>query len=194
MEDLKVIWSKLNDLQLEVGQMIGVDNVETVYTQLKKEQDRKKKWVPFLVPYIMVIMAFMTWLTEAYKDVVSMVGIMLITIGALIMMKLLNMHAIPIEEYEHDKDSTSFLKLVKEKLEQRKKTSALGVGLYPLFLLGGLHLLIFGLGSLAGRGGEVGLLYGLMLGIAGFSTGSMFLFHQKQYGEILQTIDRFLAK
>lgn len=193
MEDLKVIWSKLNDLQMEVGQMIGTDNVETVYNQLKKEQERKKKWMPFMLPYVVVLMSFMTWLTEAYRGVVPMIGIGLITIGAFIMVQLLNKHKVSLDAYEHDKDSTTFLKLVKEKLNKRKNTWAIGVALYTLLLLGGLHLLIFGLESLVGKGGEVGLLYGMMLGLTGFSAGSMYKLHQRQYGDILKTIDRFLT-
>lgn len=191
--DLKAIWGKLNDLQLEVGKMIGADNIESVYNQLKKEQDRKKKWMPFMVPYIFAIMAFIAWVSEAHKDIVSMVGIAMITIGGFIMMNLLNMHEIPIDEYEHDKDSTTFLTLVKEKLEKRKTTWAIGVALYILLLLGGLHLLIFGLESLAGKGGELGILYGMMFGLMGMATGNMYVLHKKQYGEILKTIDRFLT-
>ena len=193
MEDLKMIWGKLNDLQVEIGAMLNEHVVEDTFNTLKKEEARHKKWTPLMIPYIVLLMGFMTWLTEAYQSTVSMVGIILITIGGFVMTYLLQANRIPIDKYEHNKDAINFMKTVKEKLMKRKHYWAIGVAIYTLSLLGGLHLLIFGLESLAGRGGEVGLLYGMMFGLTGYATGSMYLFHQKQYGEIIKRIDRFLA-
>lgn len=192
--DLKAIWNQLGDLQTKVGQLIEVDKVESVYDKLKKEAEQKEKWMPWLVPYILVMMACLTWVSEAYQGLVPMTGIMLITIGAFIMMHLLNKHTIPLADYEYDKSATDFLKIVKSKLNKRKTTWAVGVATYIFFLLGGLHLLIFGLDSLVGQGATLGLLYGTMLGIAGFATGNMYVIHKMRYGDILKTIDRFLAK
>ena len=194
MEDLKAIWNQLGDLQTKVGQLIEIDDVESVYNKLKKEETNKKKWMPWMIPYILIMMSFIIWISEAYNGVVPMLGIALITVGALLMMHLLNKHSIPLTDYEHDKNATDFLKIVKDKLNKRRASWTIGVAVYIFFLLGGLHLLIFGIDNLVGRGGEVGLLYGVMLGLAGFSTGNMYLIHKKQYGDILKTIDRFLAK
>ena len=194
MEDLKAIWNKVNDLQLQVGKLVDTDTVEHTYTTLKKEQDLQKKWTPWMIPYILVLMGFMTWLTEAFKSPVSMAGIGLITIGGLVMTYLLQANQIPIEQYEHNRDATSFLKMVKEKLAKRKHFWAIGVAIYTLSLTFGLHLLIFGLDSLDGKGGQVGLLYGIMLSLTGYATGNMYVTHQSRYGELLKSINRFLAE
>lgn len=193
MEDLKKIWHKLNDLQVEIEQVLNKDAVENTYKKLKKEADLQKKWMPWMIPYIFCLMALMTWLTQAHDSFVKMSGIALITIGGLVMTYLLQANKIPIEQYQHHQDATTFMKIVKEKLEKRKHFWAIGVAIYTLSLTFGLHLLIFGLDSLAGKGGYVGLLYGMMLGLTGFATGNMYLAHQKQYGEVLKTVNRFLA-
>lgn len=193
MEDLKMIWGKLNDLQEEVGKMINVNVVEDTYQTLKKEEENHKKYTPWMIPYILILMGFMTWLTEAYQSTISMVGILLITIGGFVMTYLLSTNRIPIEQYEHGRDATSFLKIVQEKLLKRKQYWPIAVAIYTLSLLAGLHLLIFGLESVANRGGEVGILYGVMLGLTGMVTGSMYAMHQSRYGDLLKRIDRFLA-
>ncbi len=193
MEDLKAIWNKVNDLQQQVGKLIDGDTVENTYTNLKKEQDLQKKWTPWMIPYILVLMGFMTWLTEAFKSPVSMTGIGLITIGGFVMTYLLQANQIPIEQYEHNRDAASFLKTVKEKLTKRKHFWATGVAIYTLSLTFGLHLLIFGLDSLEGQGGYVGLLYGTMLSLTGYATGTMYIAHQSRYGDMLKSINRFLA-
>ena len=193
MENLKAIWSKVEDLQIEIGKLLDTDIVESTYLTLKKEQALQKKWTPWMIPYIFALMTFMTWLTEAFQSPVSMTGIVLITIGGFVMTYLLKANQIPIERYEHNRDATSFLQVVREKLKKRRHFWAVGVAIYTLSLTFGLHLLIFGLDSLAGKGGQVGLLYGGMLGLTGYVTGNMYVVHQLRYGDLLKRIDRFLA-
>lgn len=194
MEDLKTVWNKINDLQLEVGQVVDTDTVENTYTALKKEQDLQKKWTPWMIPYILILMGFMTWLTEAFNSPISMVGIGLITIGGFVMTYLLQANQIPIEQYEHNRNAIAFLKTVKSKLTKRRHFWAIGVVIYTLSLTFGLHLLIFGLTSLAEKGSQFGLFYGIMLGLTGLVTGSMYVTHQSRYGDMLKRIDRFLAE
>ena len=194
MEDLKAIWNKLDDLQLEIGQYFNKNVVETTYATIRKEENLRKKWTPWIIPYILVLMSVMVWISNAFQSWVSMMGILLITIGGFVMTYLLQANRIPVEQYEHNRDAMSFMKLVKEKLERKKHFWAIGVAIYTLSLTFGLHLLIFGFDSLAGKMGYVALLYGLMLGIAGYATGNMYIIHQQRYGGILKTIDRFLAE
>jgi len=104
---------------------------------LKKEESIHAKWTPWVLPYLLVMMAFITWITTAYTSMVAMAGIVLIACGA-----------------------------------------------YVMFSLFHLHLLIFGVASLVGKGGLVGTFYGIMLGLTGGVTGSMYAVHAKKY-EIL---------
>lgn len=192
MEDLKRIWNKVNDLQLDIETLLDSKTVEHTYQILKKEEKNQKKWTPLVIPIILITMLVFTWVTQAYQTIVSMTGIVLITIGAFVMIRLLQMHQISIDQYEHDRDVISFLKIVKERLAKRKHTWALGVIIYTFSLTIGLHLLIFRLDSLAGLWGQVGLLWGMMLGLTGYAGGSMYLIHQKRYGAILNRINHFL--
>jgi len=50
-----------------------------------------------------------------------------------------------------------------------------------LSLTFGLHLLIFGVGSLVGKGGLLGVFYGGMFGLTGTVTGGMYALHTKKY-------------
>ncbi|MEM6318914.1 MAG: hypothetical protein AAF960_14675 [Bacteroidota bacterium] len=192
MEDLKTIWNKMDALHLEMGQIINSNNVETIYKKLKREEELTKQYTPFFIPVVLSVMAMMVYVTEAYKGWIPMLGIALITIGAFVMLRLILLHRVPVEQYEKSQDATSFLQQVKEKLNKKVHLSALGVAIYTLCILGGLHLLIFGLESLVGKGGMVGAVYGTMLGLTGVGVGMMYKMHQMQYGEMLKMIDRFL--
>jgi len=194
MEDLKVIWGKLNDLHVEIGEVLNKGVVENTYATLKKEEERHQKYTPLMIPYILILMTILIVITKSYQSWVSMIGILLITIGGFVMTYLFTLYRIPVEKYEHDRDTTSFLKLVKEKLEKRKHIGAIATTVYIFSLTTGLHLLIFGLDSLDGKWGWVGLHYGVMFALMGATAGTMYATYQKKYGEILKNINRFLAE
>ena len=107
---------------------------------------------------------------------------------------LLQSDRIPVEAYEHDKSSIDFLKIVKEKLEKRKHLWAFAITVYMVSLMLGMHLLLFGLESLAGKWGWVGVFYGISLGLTGKSAGDMYARHQSKYGDMLKRIERILAE
>ena len=200
MEDLKLIWNKLNELQLEVGKLIEMDKVETVYDKLKKEEELKKKWMPFTAPVILLTMGWIFWITYPKGEPLSEIlftpftlGILLIIFGAFLMMYLIVKIRIPLARYQHDRSSLDFLKIVKERLHQRKKYTLIGVSLYLFILTIGVHLMIFEFNSLAGSWGMVFGLYGFMLGLTGMMIPSVLVAHNKQYKDILSRIDRFLA-
>lgn len=197
MDELHAIWNKLNDLQVEVGTLLEVNKVETIYQQLKKEEDLQKKWAPFVMPFIICMMLGMTLFIryaggQPYTNI-QIIGWILITLGALAMTYLLQSDSLPLATYEHHKNSLDFLKIVKEKLLKRKHLWAFAVTFYIISLTTGLHLLIFGLGSLAGKGGILGAFYGIMFGLMGASAGGMYAMHQAKYGKLLKRIDRFLS-
>jgi len=196
MDELQAIWNKLNDLQTEVGALIKVDKVDTIYEKLKKEEEQQKKWMPFMVPYIICLMLGMTWLVRYTGgkplDLIQISGLILITLGGLSMIYLMHLARIPVDLYEHNHTSVEFMKNIKGKLLKRRHLWAIAMIVYILSLTIGLHLLIFGIGSLAGKGGSVGAFYGIMFGLMGASAGGMYSMHQARYGGMLQRIDRFL--
>jgi len=38
-----------------------MEKVETIYTQLKKEEDRQKKWMPWMIPYYIGMTLLLLW-------------------------------------------------------------------------------------------------------------------------------------
>ena len=75
----------------------------------------------------------------------------------------------------------NFDKLIRQPLKKRVHYWAIGVAIYTLSLTFGLHLLIFGIGNLIGKGGFIGTFYGVMLGLTGFAIGNMYVLHTKKY-------------
>ncbi|MFK7983456.1 MAG: hypothetical protein AB8G86_25975 [Saprospiraceae bacterium] len=181
MEKLEMIWHKLDILEKALGQLVAKNAVKETYQQLKKEDSIHTKWTPLVVPYLLVMMAFITWITAAYTSMVTMAGIMLITCGAYVMLSFFQKNRIDLQAYEANPTAENFDEIIRKPLKQRVHYWALGVAIYTLSLTFGLHLLIFGVASLAGKGGLVGTFYGIMFGLTGGITGSMYAIHAKKY-------------
>jgi len=184
MEKLERIWHKLDALEKALGQLVARDAIKETYQQLKKEESIHAKWTPWVLPYLLVMMAFITWITTAYTSMVAMAGIVLIACGAYVMFSLFQKNKIDLPAYEANPTAENFDKIIRKPLKKRVHYWALGVAIYTLSLTFGLHLLIFGVASLVGKGGLVGTFYGIMLGLTGGVTGSMYAVHAKKY-EIL---------
>lgn len=181
MEKLEMIWHKLDALEKTIGQLVTKNAVKETYQQLKKEENIHSKWRPLVAPYILGMMVFITWMTDAHTSIVSMVGIALITFGAAIMCYFFQKSRIDLRTYEANPTAENFDEIIRTPLKKRVHYWALGVAIYTLSLTFGLHLLIFGLASLAGKGGLVGTFYGIMLGLTGTVTGNMYAIHRKKY-------------
>jgi len=127
------------------------------------------------------MMAFITWITTAYTSMVAMAGIALITLGAYVMLYFFQKTRIDLQPYEANPTAENFDKIIRAPLKKRVHYWAIGVAIYTLSLTFGLHLLIFGVASLVGKGGLVGTFYGVMFGLTGGVTGSMYAIHTKKY-------------
>jgi len=204
MDDLKAIWQKIGDLKEEVGEMIEMNKVESVYSQLKKEEARNKKWLPWMIPYIIAVTAFIflvyNWISQTYSDrnltTQQILGTLLIPLGGFIMLYFYQLHKIPLDNKEHDQTSLSFLKMVKEKLAKKRKAIRLGNITYILLLTIGLNLVSFDWGgtSISLYWKHLLFLNGTMLVIGIFSFMFGLKKFDKQYKDILTRIDRFLAE
>ena len=181
MEKLEMIWHKLDALEKAIGALIAKDAVKETYQLLKKEEMAQRKWNTWALLIIIGMMAFMTWLTRAYTSVISMAGIALITLGAYLMLYFLQKNQIDLQGYEANPTTANFDKMIRKPLKKRVHYWALGVAVYTLSLTFGLHLLIFGVASLVGKGGLVGTFYGVMFGLTGMVTGGMYAIYTKKY-------------
>lgn len=176
-----MIWHKLDALEKTIGQLATKDAVKETFQQLKQEATAQEKWKPWAFPFILTMMAFMTWMTNAYTSMISMTGIALIAFGAYLMLYFFQKNRIDLSTYEENPTATNFDEIIREPLKKRVHYWALGVAIYTLSLTFGLHLLIFGIGSLVGKGGLIGTFYGIMLGLTGWVTGGMYALHTKKY-------------
>ncbi len=181
MEKLEMIWHKLDALEKSIGELIAKDAVKETYQLLKQEETVQKKWAPWALPFIFLLMAFITILAVLYMSIASQAGIALISIGAYLMVYFIQKSQIDLQGYEANPTAENFDKMIRKPLKKRVHYLALGVGIYILSLTFGLHLLIFGVASLAGKGGVLGTFYGIMLGATGAVTGGIYAAHTKKY-------------
>ena len=203
MDDLKEIWQKVGDLKAEVGELLAMDKVETIYTQLKKEEDRQKKWKPWQIPYVIIVSAltffFYNWLSQHYYDrnmtTQQILGTLLIPIGGFIMLYFYQLHQIPLDD-EHDRTSTAFLKMVKAKLAKKRKAIRQANMIYISLLIIGLNAVSYdwGLTSITKHWKQFLFLNGFMVIIATLSYLNGQKKFDKRYKDILARIDRFLAE
>lgn len=203
MDDLKAIWEKVGDLKAEVGELLAMDKVETIYTQLKKEEDRQKKWKPWQIPYVIAVTAFIfwfyNWISQHYYDrnmtTQQILGTLLIPIGGFIMLYFYQLHQIPLDD-AHDRTSIAFMKMVKEKLAKKRKAIRQANMIYISLLTIGINLVAFdwGLTSITEHWKQFLFLNGTMLLIAVISYINGQKKFDKRYKDILTRIDRFLAE
>lgn len=204
MDDLKAIWQKVGDLKAEVGELLEMEKVETIYTQLKKEEARQKKWKPWRIPYIVAVTIFTfwfyNWISQTYYDqnmtMQQILGTLLIPIGAFMMLYINQLHKIPLDDKAHDRTSLTFLKMVKEKLTKKRQAIRQANMVYLVLLTIGLNVISFdwGITSIAEHWKHSLFLNGFMLIIAILSFINGQKKFDKQYKDMLARIDRFLAE
>ena len=198
MDELHAIWSKLDDLQIEVGALINVNQAEDIYKKLKKEEEQRDKWKPFMVPYVVCVMLGFAWLVQSTGGnpltIIQIISLSLIGVAGLAFVYSFYIIKLPLAEYQTNGNTVAFLKKLKASLLKRRKVYVISMACYIVSLTIGIHLLIFGLDSLAGKGGYLGLFYGCMLGLLGASVGGTYRTYHKQYGDIFKRIDRFLEE
>lgn len=193
MDEFQTMWKETEPIELNV---INFHKVETIYSNLRAEEERKNKYMPWTYAVIMAVMAAMAFMVKYTSgnaiSAVQCLGLMLIAIGGVTMAYLLQLYRIPVHEFEHDQSSRAFMEIVRTNLNKRKILAPLAVAIYIVLLTGGLHLLIFGFGSLVGQGGSLGILYGMMAGLTGMSIAMMITTHNMMYGKMLKKINTFL--
>jgi len=204
MDDLKAIWQKVGDLKVEVGELIEMEKVETIYTQLKKEEDRQKKWMPWMIPYYigmtLLLLWVYNWISWNWYDRtltnLQIFATLLIPAGGFIMLYFHQLHKIPLDTNEHDRTSLAFLRTVKDKLGKKRKAVLLGNMIYTIILTIGLNImsLDWGVDDLTLHWKPLLGINVTMLIICIYSFISTRKKIDKQYKDILARIDRFLAE
>lgn len=195
MNDLKSIWNQVScdsdELKIKL-----TDPIESIFTKLEKEQRLRDIFNPVLIIFIILFTIFFSYLVlqnSAAFSLAKIIGIVCITLASISIAILSQIVKMPLQKFTHDKSSTVFLKIVKEKLHRSKDMLILGLFLQIVFMTIGLYLIIFhGAGDY-----NIGYVYaflGFMLGIGGASIGGGIAFFNTHYKSTHQLIDKFLTE
>lgn len=203
---LKTIWNKLNALQIEIGQLIELDKVETVFKDLAEKEKLRGKEIYWHQPKIISMWLMMGLIAFSpnlilgfFPDFIQIIGYLLTIVGMIWLTHHFNSSKIPFKENSHEASSIDFLKKAKTQLLKRKKADVFGPIGYGILLFSGIYMMLFNYLQLINS--DVGFLLGITgasIGIVAALVGSTVHFQKKQfdknYNEILCRIDTFLAK
>ena len=204
MENLKIIWQKANDLKLDTEDLLEMNTVTSIFSQIKKEEERRKNWLPWMITYYLGItlfsLWFYNWLSQTWYNrslsTLQIIATLLILVGGFVILYLKQLHKIPLAVYEHDQASESFLKIVKKQLAQKRKMVLLSNCIYVLILTIAINIISYDWSAPYAKGNwsYLLLLNGLILFIAIIYIPLGLKKFDSQYKEILNRIDQFLAK
>jgi len=203
MTTLKSIWQNANDPTLKIDNLLKMNQVTAIYIQLKKEEERRKKWLPWMISYFIGMTLFLlwiyNWISQTWYDrslsTLQIMGTLLILVGAFVMFYLNQLHKIPLAAYEHDQTSRSFLTVVKKQLVKRRKMHALSNGIYIFILTIALNIIGYDWSApyAAGNWSSLWLLNGFMLLLAAIAIPLGLRNFDKKYKDILNRTDQFLT-
>ncbi|MEM6765448.1 MAG: hypothetical protein AAF824_18730 [Bacteroidota bacterium] len=200
MDNLKEIWKQLQDTQDQLALHLDVDEAETIFQQLEKEERLRKKFAPWLPFYLLGIMGALAWVvyqTSAAEGTsfgaVKIIGLFMIGTGGICITYLTYLAKMPVGRDLFDQRSNSFVQSVKEVLTKRRKLLLISMSAFMFCLIVGLHLLIFGVDELSEKGGYLGWFYGGMLALTAAAIPLSLSAFDKHYEEIHLRIERFLS-
>ncbi len=195
MNELKEIWSQLDKISTDLKVLAEPNASLSVYEQLQKEQDLRKKSYPFLVLLLLLTPVVLVFLTQQTNpgtfDWKTITGISLISLAGITISWLSQIVKFPLQQFEHDRTSMEFLVVVKNKLDQAKKMLIIGVVLQLALLTLGLMLLILPQIPADQLYTYLFLLTGFMLSLTGIVVGGSISFFNKHYQGIYTTIRTF---
>ncbi|MFS4455001.1 hypothetical protein [Maribacter sp. 2304DJ31-5] len=195
MKDLKSIWNTINDIQLKKVEFTDVNKSNDIFSRLEKEEKLRKSYFIWIILLVLTTMSFFSWIIYDTSGVFGLnqgIGVCSITVGSILIVYLAQLVKIPLNEYRYQQTSIEFLLVVKEKLSKRRRFLIGGISLQLIFLIIGLHLLIFPNFHSVGTQAALGLYYGTMLALAGSGIGITVACYNAYYKPILERIKVFL--
>jgi drug/metabolite transporter (DMT)-like permease len=193
MDDLKSIWNQVNCSPDKIEIQLN-NRKESIFEKLEKERDLKRRFNPLLFTFILVFslgFGFLVFHNQEYS-ISKFIGVCLIALASISIAVFSQVIKMPLSQFEHDKSSIIFLKLVKQKLDQSKTMLLLGLVLQFIFLTLGLYLIIFYNATPT----EYRFLYiflGAMIGLAGAAIGGCFAYYNTHYKSTYKLINEFLG-
>lgn len=195
MDNLKLIW---NQVSCDAKQLeINVDHQkESIFEKLQKEQRLRQKFNPLLVTFIILFTLFFGFIILWGESAISyskLIGIGFVTLASIVIAIFSQVVKMPLNQFEHDKSSMIFLKMVKDKLNQSRNMLIIGIILQSVFMTLGLYLIIFHNVSDVNPG-YLGAFFGFMAGLFGAAIGGSLAFFHTHYKSTYQLIDHFLTE
>ncbi|MEM6846238.1 MAG: hypothetical protein AAF632_28765 [Bacteroidota bacterium] len=200
MDNLKQIWTKLDEAQMSIEALMTPQSTESLIQQLKQEEQKRKRYTKWMIPTtvlivigILGIVLFSKQLSRTSLDSWQLSGLILILLGVVWMIGQFVYTQIPFQESNYEQPSTTFLKLAYQKLQLRKQLTVWGSIIYLLLLTPGILMVAWvNLQKITGYLGIVGLTVGIMFGLAGYIIQVEQRKFNHTYGRILQKIRQFL--
>lgn len=190
MENLEKIWTQLNDISLDLKEVIQEEADNSIFKQLEKEEQLRKKYNPFLFSLIALIPLVFWGLLHQNMDWTKALGIACITGSGVAIATFSQIVKIPLQQFQYDQSSLDFMSIVKQKLDQSRMMLVIGVLLQVLLLGTGLYLLIFSNTPLD----NLLLFSGIMMSLCGLVIGLNIASFNRHYRDIYQKIARFLEE
>ncbi len=202
MEELKTIWNKLNELQIQVGELIDEKAIDHSMAQLKQQETSRIKEANVLkgmifgtVGVLAAMLLMVVFVTEQSIIWTQVLGLALIGLGMYWMLYQFQRTQIPFEAGNYDQEAQGFIKTAHEKLILRKKLLTIAPLVYGLLLLSGLHLMLHPyLMEIPYYLGIMGATYGICLGILGGGMGIKHNQFEREFRPIMERFERFLAE
>ena len=195
MEEIKSIWNKLNVIQSELERLMDLNDINKVQHQLEMEEKIRKRFTPFMLPVVAITIATLGWLVYSNNEkfgLTEISGLIIIFVGGLITVYFPQMNRIPLSAFDYEQSSVSFYKIVKEKIQQKRKFFIGSICSLFVSLIIGLYLLIFGFESHE-NGGMVGVYFGFMFALAGIGIPSSIRMFDSNYKDLLLRIEKFIS-
>ncbi|MEM8523641.1 MAG: hypothetical protein AAGG68_03305 [Bacteroidota bacterium] len=196
MEELKTIWEKVNELQLQIQQMMPVENVESIAQKIEAHEAKRRKnlkltsrmLISTLITMIAIIIATNLFIGKGIS-LLQVAGFICVGLGMFYFLFFFHQNTLKASF----SDSTeAFVNQTIKLYNNRKKliiTQPLG---YTIFLGGGIILILIEyLSAIDGYWG----IFGVMMGIMFALTGTVAAFEMKKFekneGAVLKQLEHF---
>jgi len=196
MEELKVIWEKVNELQLQIQQMIPVENVESIAQKIEQNEAKRRKTlkqtsrmlISTLITMFAIIIATNLFIGKGIS-LLQVVGFFCVGLGMFYFLYFFYQNTLKARL----SDSTEiFVNQTIKLYKARKKliiTQPLG---YTIFLGGGITMILVEyLSVIDGYWGILGAMMGVLFALTGTVASFEIKKYDKNEGVVLKQLEHF---
>lgn len=196
MKNLKSIWTNPKSINFENNEKTDSHSLERIVQNLYREEKSRKKYSLLSIMIItlsMLTFSYVVYKTEYFFGIYQIIGVGLITLGSILMVYFAQLSKVPFKDNKYQEASVEFLTIVREKILNRKRFLIWGLSFQIVFVVIGLHLLIFSSSWHANRGEEMGVHYGFMFAFIAAGVGVIVSIYNQYYKPVLGRINEFLG-